>query len=79
MEKRTFNNNKVLEYGGDKRALFRLVDNLAGKEKSPILPKRSTPQDVAADFSSYFSTKVSKIRSSLDASAAGSPLLCLRS
>ena len=49
MEKRTFYNNKVLEYGGDKRALFRLVDNLAGKEKSPILPKRSTPQDVAAD------------------------------
>ena len=50
MEKRTFNNNKVLECGGDTRALvsYRLVDNLEGKEKSPILPKRSTPQDVAA-------------------------------
>ena len=41
----------MLECGGDTRALHRLVDNLTGKEKSPILPKRSTPQDVAADFS----------------------------
>ena len=64
--KEEFYKNKVLECSGDRKALYRLVGDLIGKSHTPILPKRSSELDVATEFGNYFSTKVSKIRLSLD-------------
>ena len=64
--KEEFYKNKVLECSGDRKALYRLVGDLIGKSHTPILPKHSSELDVATEFGNYFSTKVSKIRLSLD-------------
>ena len=67
--KEEFFKNKVLECSGDRKALYRLVDVLIGKSDPPIIPKHSSELDVATEFGDYFSTKVSKIRISLDEAA----------
>ena len=66
--KADFYKGKVAELKGDSRALHQLIDGSLGKRKQPILPNQPA-QTLCSDFSDYFTSKVSGIRSALDAAS----------
>jgi hypothetical protein len=60
---------RVADCGNDQRALFQLMDECLLKKPDPNLPKHDTPSQLAERFSLYFMSKISNIRTALDASA----------
>ena len=49
----------------NKRKLFKRLNKLMGKERS-VLPSSNSDKDLAEDFSTYFSDKITKIRYDID-------------
>ena len=60
---------QVTECSRDRRALFRLVGDLTGATAPPTLPDRPNLQETADEFSDFFASKISAMRSSLDRAA----------
>jgi len=66
--KADFYKGKVAELKGDSRALHQLIDGSLGTRKQPTLPNQPA-QTLCSGFSEYFTSKVSGIRSALDAAS----------
>jgi hypothetical protein len=56
----------IVECGSDQKKLFRLINNLMGKDGDPPFPDHSSKCELANDFLKFFSDKVVTIGSSLD-------------
>jgi hypothetical protein len=59
-------NNKVEDCGSDQKALFRVVNQLLGKNSELKLPSHDTVEDILDKFGNFFSSKIQKIRQDLD-------------
>jgi hypothetical protein len=68
--------SEVAECGTNQRALYGLVNRLMGKSDVSSLPPLSSEQVLADNFGEFFTSKVSKIRAAIDASAKRSVCFC---
>ena len=64
---------KIAELNGDSRSLHKLIDGSLYSLTRPVLPSVSDSKRLAADFSNYYSSKVSKIRTALDVASGVQP------
>ncbi len=58
------------EHSAKPRQLFAVIDHLLHRKKEMPLPRHNTPKELAESFSSYFISKVAKIRTELDTHSA---------
>ena len=61
-----FFNEKVTACGSDQKALFRVVNQLLGKNNEVKLPSYDTVEEVLEKFGNFFTSKITKIREDLD-------------
>ena len=64
--KRTYFKDKINENASNPRALFSIIDKVLHRKEECALPEHSSKKVLAEDFSTYFQSTNSKIRSSLD-------------
>ena len=57
--------SKVESCGRDPKAVFRMTNQLLGKKSGSSLPEHVSSKTLAETFSTYFTTKIAKIRESL--------------
>lgn len=60
---------QVADCKGDQRALFRLIGDLTGSVAPRLLPERPSLQVVVHEFSYFFLSRISSMRSDLDQAA----------
>jgi hypothetical protein len=64
--KTSYYSEKVQDCDTDQKALFRVVDEILGRNKKQALPPHTSIKEVRERFSDYFKTKIETIRSNLD-------------
>ena len=52
---------------GDQRRTFVLLNSLMGRTLDPVMPASSSDDELASRFSNFFSEKITRIRSEIDA------------
>ena len=64
--KKEYYHNLVVEKHGDQKALFSVINNLrANRQENPLPAHEGSAQELAAEFSNFFSDKISKIHNDL--------------
>lgn len=62
--RRRYYQNKIAESGSDQKAIYTVVRHLLGQSTSVTLPDYESPQDLANQFSAFFTDKIVNIRQS---------------
>ena len=52
---------------GDQRRTFVLLNSMMGRTLDPVMPASSSDDELASRFSNFFSEKITRIRSEIDA------------
>lgn len=60
--KSTYYRNKIEESNGDRRGLFRVVNEVMLRSHIPRLPQHTAPTELAKRFANFFQEKMSNIR-----------------
>ena len=60
--------HQVSQCDGDQRRTFVFLNNLMGRTLDPAVPTSSSDDELASRFSGFFSEKIIRIRSEIDAS-----------
>ena len=64
--KKEYYHNLVVEKHGDQKALFSVINNLrANRQENPLPAHEGSAQELAAEFSNFFSDKISKFHNDL--------------
>ena len=58
--------HQMSQCDGDQRHTFIFVNNLMGRTLDPVMPTSSSDDELASHFSTYFSEKITLIRSEID-------------
>ena len=64
--KKTAVSNKVKEIGSDAGKLYKLVNNVLGREQDNPLPDGESNERLSEDFMEFFLDKISRLRAKLD-------------
>ena len=59
--------HQMSQCDGDQRHTFVLLNNLMGRTLDPVMPTSSSDDELASRFSTFFSEKITRIRSEIDA------------
>ncbi|EFX65455.1 hypothetical protein DAPPUDRAFT_117271 [Daphnia pulex] len=68
-----FYRDKVAELRGDPRRLHQLIDGSLDNKSSPAMPSFSDSKRLCAEFSNFYATKVSNIRTTIDSAVGLQP------
>ena len=64
--KRSYFKDKIEENSTNPRALFTIIEKVLHRKTESALPEHTSQKVMAENFSTYFQSKISKIRASLD-------------
>jgi hypothetical protein len=71
--KTSYYSDKVQECDTDQKALFRVVDEILGRNNRQALPPHTSLKEILDRFSQFFQTKINTIRRNLDTEAKDAP------
>lgn len=63
--KENYFSEKIAEIGTDQKQLYKITNNLLGKDCGPIFPTRDNKEEMANEFGRFFIGKISTIRDQL--------------
>ena len=64
--KKTYYSNLIEENSSDQKSLFRILSSLSSNQQEKTLPDHTSTKELSEQFSHYFISKITTIRSSLD-------------
>ena len=73
--KSNYYHTKIPECGRDSKSLYRVMNSLLGRGSIFSLPSMSSVKEIVDSFSTFFTTKVQKIRDDLDQLASTGDLI----
>lgn len=63
--KENYFSEKITEIGTDQKQLYKITNNLLGKDCGPLFPTRDNKEEMANEFGRFFIGKISTIRDQL--------------